>query len=279
MFRRFRVTVDYAAHVLTLTDPPKFTPPAKAHVVAFDLADKIPVISGTLDGLPVRLDVDTGSRSSLTLCSPFVKDHDLDKRYAAAPETVTGWGVGGAAKSRPARLGTLAIGDLVIKDIAGDLFVGNKGAFASPDFSANLGGGVLKRFTVSFDYDAHKMYLVPNADFATRPLRSQRHVAARRRRRAEGRRDRAARRRGEGRAQGRRPHPRHWWAIGESAPDRRVACAASRAGRGHARRAPGHRRNHRAEGRSRPRGRDPGARGRGGALGRREQRPQRAWSQ
>jgi C-terminal processing protease CtpA/Prc len=43
--------------------------------------------------------------------------------------------------------------------------MGNKGAFANPDLSANLGGGVLKRFSVTFDYDARKMYLVPNADF------------------------------------------------------------------------------------------------------------------
>jgi hypothetical protein len=164
MFRRFRVTVDYAAHVLTLTDPSKFTPPANAHVIPFDMAERIPVVTGTLDGLPVRVSVDTGSRASLTLHSPFVRDHDLVKRYAAAPETVTGWGVGGPAKSCPARLGKLELGDLTIKDIAGDLNVGNKGAFANPDLSANLGGGVLKRFSVSFDYDARKMYLVPNAD-------------------------------------------------------------------------------------------------------------------
>jgi predicted aspartyl protease len=165
MFRRFRVTVDYAAHVLTLADPAKFTPPANAHVVPFDLAERIPVVTGTLDGLPVRISVDTGSRSSLTLHSPFVRDHDLAKRYGAAPETVTGWGVGGPSRARPARLGTLQLGDLAIKDIAGDLTTGNKGAFANPDLSANLGGGVLKRFTVTFDYDARKMYLVPNADF------------------------------------------------------------------------------------------------------------------
>jgi predicted aspartyl protease len=166
MFRRFRVTVDYAARILTLTDPAKFTPPEGAHAVPFDLADSIPVITGKLDGLPVRISVDTGSRASLTLHSPFVREHDLAKRYGAASERVTGWGVGGPSKGRPARLGTLEIGDLAIRDIAADLNMSNKGAFANPDLSANLGGGVLKRFRVSFDYDARKMYLVPNADFA-----------------------------------------------------------------------------------------------------------------
>jgi hypothetical protein len=166
MFRRFRVAIDYRARVLTLTEPAKFTPPAHAKVVPFELSQRIPVVAGTLDGLPVRVSIDTGSRSSLTMHSPFVKEHDLASRYAAAPETVTGWGVGGPARGRPARLGTLQLGDVAIRDIAGDLYLGQKGAFANPDLSGNLGGGVLRRFTVAFDYEARKMYLVPSPDFA-----------------------------------------------------------------------------------------------------------------
>jgi len=166
MFRRFRVTVDYQKHVLTLTDPAKFTPPAGAKVVPFEMSERIPIVSGTLDGVPVRLSIDTGSRASLTMHSPFVKEHDLVARYSAAPETVTGWGVGGPSRGRPARLGTLQLGDVAVKDVAADFYTGNKGAFADPDLSGNLGGGVLRRFAVTFDYDARKMYLVPNKDFA-----------------------------------------------------------------------------------------------------------------
>lgn len=166
MFRRFRVTIDYQKHVLTLTDPAKFTPPAGAKVVPFEMSERIPIVSGTLDGVPVRLSIDTGSRVSLTMHSPFVKEHDLIARYAAAPETVTGWGVGGPSRGRPARLGTLQLGDVAIVDVASDFYTGNKGAFADPDLSGNLGGGLLRRFTVAFDYDAKKMYLVPNKDFA-----------------------------------------------------------------------------------------------------------------
>jgi Aspartyl protease/PDZ domain len=166
MFRRFRVTIDYEARVLTLTDPAKFQPAAGAHAVPFEMADRIPIVAGTLDGLPVRLSIDTGSRASLTLHAPFVRANDLVARYAAAPETITGWGVGGPARGRPARLGTLLLGDLAIHDLAGDLYLGNKGAFANPDLSGNLGGGVLRRFTVTFDYDGRRMYLIPNRRFA-----------------------------------------------------------------------------------------------------------------
>ncbi|MEO5625866.1 MAG: aspartyl protease family protein [Dokdonella sp.] len=165
MFRRFGVRIDYAKHELVLAEQAKFSPPQGATVIPFDLADRIPIVQGTLDGVPVRLSVDTGSRVSLTLHSPFAREHALVAKYQAAPESVIGWGVGGPSRGRPARLGTLNLGDIAISGIAGDIYTGDKGAFASPDISGNLGGGVLKRFTVAFDYVAKRMYLAPNAQF------------------------------------------------------------------------------------------------------------------
>ncbi|NCT68802.1 MAG: PDZ domain-containing protein [Rhodanobacteraceae bacterium] len=165
MFRRFGVTIDYAGHVLTLTEPAKFAPPAGARALPFEQAERIPVVTGTLDGLPIRASIDTGSRASLTLHSPFVREHGLVAKYGADTESVVGWGVGGPNRGRPARFGRLTLGDLAIDGVAGDLYTGDKGSFASPDLSANLGGGVLKRFTVSFDYGKKTMYLAPNAAF------------------------------------------------------------------------------------------------------------------
>jgi hypothetical protein len=166
MFRRFGVTIDYEKRELILAEQVKFVPPARASVVPFELAERIPIVQGSLDGVPVRLSVDTGSRVSLTLHSPFVRAHGLVAKYAAAPESVIGWGVGGPSRGRAARYGALTLGDLSIADIAGDLYTGDKGAFATPDISGNLGGGVLKRFTVAFDYAAKRMYLAPNAQFS-----------------------------------------------------------------------------------------------------------------
>ena len=165
LFSRFGVTIDYAGKQLTLAEPERFSPPQGAHAVAFDLADRIPIVKGTLDGVAVRLSIDTGSRVALSLHSPFVAEHDAVARYQAAPEAVMGWGVGGPSRGRPARFGTLQLGDLAIDGVAGDLFTGSKGAFASADVSGNLGGGVLRRFTLAFDYPNRRLYLAPNARF------------------------------------------------------------------------------------------------------------------
>lgn len=165
LFSRFGVVIDYAGKQLTLAQPARFSPPQGAHAVGFDLADRIPIVQGTLDGVAVRLSIDTGSRVALTLHSPFVAEHDAATRYRAAPEAVMGWGVGGPSRGRPARFGTLRLGDLAIDGIAGDLYTGSKGAFASADISGNLGGGVLRRFTLAFDYPNRRLYLAPNARF------------------------------------------------------------------------------------------------------------------
>jgi hypothetical protein len=166
MFRRFGVAIDYAHQRLVLTTPDKFAPPHGAHELPFTLDDRIPVVQGTVDGMAVRLSVDTGSRSSLTLNSPFVRDHQLVARYHATPENILGWGVGGPFRARMVRLGTLSLGGFDVSGIAGELFTGDKGALASPDLDGNLGGGVLRRFDVAFNYSTSKMYLAPAGDLA-----------------------------------------------------------------------------------------------------------------
>lgn len=164
MFRRFGVTIDYAKRELVLAEQAKFVPPAGATAVPFALAERIPIVQGRLDGVPARISIDTGSRASLTLHSPFVKKNGLVAKYHAAPEAVVGWGVGGASRGLPVRMGTLELGAVTIGGIAGDLYTGDKSVFASPELDGNLGSGVMKRFTIAFDYAAKRMYFAPNAD-------------------------------------------------------------------------------------------------------------------
>jgi predicted aspartyl protease len=165
LFRRFGVQIDYAAAQLTIAEPSHFTAPTGATELPFELDDHQPIVAGTLDGLSIRISIDTGSRSSLTLHSPFVKKNALLARYGANVESVTGWGVGGAQRGYPARLGSLQLGGLHVDGIAADLFAGDKGSFANPDIGGNIGGGVLRRFTVAFDYANRRMFLKPNAHF------------------------------------------------------------------------------------------------------------------
>jgi len=88
------------------------------------------------------------------------------------PQTLTangvnGFGVGGPSLGRLGRLRTFPIDDLTLQDLVADYSTSTKGAFANP-FTANLGGNLLRRFNVTFDYDRQTMTLVPNANFSQR---------------------------------------------------------------------------------------------------------------
>ena len=173
LFQRFGVTIDYVQRELRLSRPDVFAPPAGAKAVPFTLAERIPIVQGRIDGRDVRIAVDTGSGAAIDLHSPFVRNNALKERYAASFEQISGWGVGGPMRAWPVRLGALELGGFVLGDVAASLFTGDKGAFASPDVDANLGGRVLGRFTVAFDYAAKRMYLAPNANFG-QPFRADR---------------------------------------------------------------------------------------------------------
>jgi Aspartyl protease/PDZ domain len=165
VFKRFAVTIDYADRRLTLVRPERFEYHGQGTAVPFVFQHRIPQVEGTLDGIPGAFTIDTGSRASLTLHAPFVAEHGLLARYAPTVEAMAGWGVGGPVRSHRARAGELALGDVKVPGVAMDLFTGDRGAFAAQHVAGNIGGGVLARFTVTFDYAHQRMYLEKNRFF------------------------------------------------------------------------------------------------------------------
>ncbi len=168
VFHRLGVQIDYARGVMTMTHPDRYRAPSNATALDFTLDGRIPVVQGEIDGLPARISIDTGSRASISLHSPFVREHGLIERFGACFETVTGWGVGGAARGWPVRLPSVRLGAAEVTDVLADLVTSDKGAFANPDISGNIGSGLLRRFVVDFDYRARKMYLAPGPDHGYR---------------------------------------------------------------------------------------------------------------
>lgn len=161
LFERLIARVDYPARTLTLAAREGFTPPAGAIRVPIELHDATPVAVGSIDGTAARFTIDTGARDSLTVHSPFARDHDLEARYRPAFETIMGWGVGGPARGKPVRIKQVKLGDAAIEGVVAGLYTGAKGAFADPEVSGNIGGQLLRRFAVTFDYRGRAMYLEP----------------------------------------------------------------------------------------------------------------------
>ena len=163
VLKRFTVRVDYEKGLLTLTDPPAFAYEGKGTVVPFQFNGHIPQVEGEIDGIPGKFDIDTGSRASLSLLGPFAEKHRLKDRYAARVEAVTGWGVGGAARSLVARARILRLGAVQVLNPVTELSLQKKGAFVDPYVAGNVGAGVLKRFNIVFDYANQRLIFEPNA--------------------------------------------------------------------------------------------------------------------
>lgn len=161
VFKRFVTRVDYGKHEMTLIEPGHFDPKDAGTPIPFVFDGDLPEVQGTFDGIPGKFQIDTGSRSGLTLTGPFAQQHDLRAKNPHGVMAVDGWGVGGSAHSYVMRGKLLTIGSVQLPDIVTSLSQQKKGAFATPAYQGNIGGGILKRFVVTFDYANHLMYLKP----------------------------------------------------------------------------------------------------------------------
>ncbi|HEY0476326.1 MAG TPA: aspartyl protease family protein [Kofleriaceae bacterium] len=166
---RFITTFDYTNNRVVLRTPQAPAPPAAAgaRTIPFVFQGQHPEIPCTIGGFPTTCVVDTGSRVSLTVLTPFLAAHP-----SIVPPNVTavganGFGFGGASLGKLGRT-TLQIGGFTVPDIIADLSTQTKGAFADPYYGGNIGAGVWKRFAITLDYTQRTLTLAPNAQLTVR---------------------------------------------------------------------------------------------------------------
>jgi hypothetical protein len=168
VFSQTVVRVDYARRLLTFTEASKFKYAGAGASVPFELESFLPIIRGEVDAVPVRLGLDTGDRSAFTLKSPFVEQYHLRERYAPKVEAVTGFGIGGPIRAQVVRLRALKFGPFRIAGAVTRFSLQKAGAFAASDTAGNVGGAILKQFTVTFDYTRRRLYFEKNQSYGSR---------------------------------------------------------------------------------------------------------------
>jgi hypothetical protein len=160
------VTVfDYAARTLTFDAGDGALTAGGATVLPVSTFDGEPHVPCMLDNVAGSCAIDTGSRLNATVLAPFAKQFPALVPPSLSAVGVDGYGIGGAAYGRLGRLERLAFGPLALTGIVTDFSVQKSGAFASERTAANVGGGVLRRFTLAFDLAHRRLGLRANADF------------------------------------------------------------------------------------------------------------------
>jgi predicted aspartyl protease len=165
---RYIMTIDYAHKTMTLTMPGPTVKPAGTSV-PFVFVQTVPEVPGAVDGVQGSFIVDTGNRNSLVVYTPFVDRNGLRAKYAPKVAGVAGYGIGGPTTAQLTRVASVRIGTIDVPNVVTGLSLDKTGALADPDISGNFGGGLLGRFTVTFDYHNRIMYLAKNADFDKSP--------------------------------------------------------------------------------------------------------------
>ncbi len=168
---RFVLEISYAEKLINLYDPATYIPKASAKSIPITLLhDTLPQIHARItqaDGSAVegQFIVDTGAASAITFSAPFVRAHRL---LAANPRTVEALSVGleGKGRQRIGHVRNLQIGEFQISNPVAGFSQATKGPMAGNGVGAGLiGGEILRRFNITFDYAHKRLLLEPNENF------------------------------------------------------------------------------------------------------------------
>jgi hypothetical protein len=168
VFRQCIVEIDYGGGKVILYDPARHRYDGAGILVPFTFSGKTPQVKmslvfpdATVEGMFV---IDTGSRGSVTVNSNITAPTSFG---TAAHRTLCGVGVGGESFCRLGRATSLRLGPSSsepssVVELSAPL-VGfsedTRGSMADPDRAGLIGGEVLRRFRVIFDYAGKRVWL------------------------------------------------------------------------------------------------------------------------
>jgi len=167
---RLVVRVDYEHKRVIFYDPFTFVADGRATALPVTFLGNLPVVHAkiVLPGrAPVEAEcaIDSGA-DGFHLTTPFTNANHV---LTSVQKTIStsSVGAGGGTKEFAGRIEGLQLGPYTLRaPVVAFSPDEKKGLLASSDIAALIGGRVLKRFTVTFDYPHHRILLEPNAHFS-----------------------------------------------------------------------------------------------------------------
>ena len=170
ILHRYVWRVDYAKRMITVYDPDRFVYTGSGAVLPFAgmYGAYDPQVDGQLvvrgrDPIPVRFTLDLGAGGTV-ISAPLVAQYDL---LQSVGRTLPEFGVVGTTPDvgLEARVAALRIGPYTLEQPIVLLTQDKDGPFASKSIGVNLGGSILRRFTVTIDYSRQRLIFEPNRSF------------------------------------------------------------------------------------------------------------------
>ncbi|MFH2055006.1 MAG: aspartyl protease family protein [bacterium] len=159
LLSRFIITVDYFNQQLIIYDQATEPRDFWGDGCELSLDFRLPYMEMTVnDSIKGRFRIDTGARSTLDLNSPFVSEHHLLDTTAQEHLVYDIHGLGGRSSGVVALLPSLTVCGTRLDSLFVGYSLSTEGLFAGSAAAGNLGGGILKRFFVTFDYAGGRLY-------------------------------------------------------------------------------------------------------------------------
>jgi hypothetical protein len=144
-------------------------PPGAEFDLTFTMG--IPVIEAAVavadeDPLPVMLISDTGVSDPLLLFTYSHEEIDLPDRFIRGANGILDEGLNGDVSGSISRIAELRIGPFIFEDVVAHF--PDEGSMGTADMLGQngfVGGGILRRFTVVFDYRGRRLFLRPNKHY------------------------------------------------------------------------------------------------------------------
>jgi hypothetical protein len=167
---RLVVRVDYEHKEITVIEPAAFVPGDHVSALPLTFLGNWPLVPAKIllpGRQPVETNcfIDTGA-GGLMLSTPFtIANHVVDAVSQTTSNSI--YGTTGESKRLSGQIAGLQLGPYLLPNpMAGFSLDTKEGALASPDIGAMIGGEILERFTITFDYPHHRILLQPNSRFA-----------------------------------------------------------------------------------------------------------------
>ena len=166
-FERYVVEIDYARQRIRIHDPDRFVPPPGATSIPITIEGGHPVAAGALRvgdrRIPCRLVIDTGVRATVIFYRPFAVERGLLDVPGNLHRATIGGGAGGETRGDIGRVASLRIGGAVFQEPIALFARDTVGVFAGSEVDGIVGGELLRRQTVTFDYPHGRMLFQPYA--------------------------------------------------------------------------------------------------------------------
>ena len=172
LLKDFVVEINYSKRQIILHDPNFYKPKKCKNCETFnlDFSGKKPYINGTVkvasndQAVPVKLLIDSGGSDALWLFNDKEKNINVPNKFF---EDFLGRGLSGSVYGRRSKINDFSIGRFSLKSVNTAFPDSTSISFARKfkERNGSLGGEILKRFNVIFNYPSKKISLRQNSNF------------------------------------------------------------------------------------------------------------------